>query len=86
MDTQLTFRLPRDVARALARRARERRVPRSHVVREALEAYLAVPAPGPSPLLVRERIAPFVGAVRLDPAAFERDAIMREIRRRNWRP
>jgi len=85
MDDQLTFRLPREVALALARRARERRVPRSRLVREALEAYLGTagaPAAGISP---RQRIAPFVGALALDRAAIERDALARQIRRRNWR-
>lgn len=43
MEDQVTFRLPRAVARVLARRARERGVPKSQLVREALETYLAGP-------------------------------------------
>ena len=42
-DDHLTLRLPRDLARALARWARERGVPKSRVVREAVARYL-VPA------------------------------------------
>jgi predicted transcriptional regulator len=86
MNNQLTFRLPREVALALARRARERRVPKSRLVREALEAYLgtaAAPASRDVPPL--QRIAAFVGALALDRAALERDALARQIRRRNWR-
>ena len=87
MNDQVTFRLPRAVAQALARRARERRVPKSLVVREALEAYLGTPssdapAAGGS---ARQRIAAFVGALRLDSTAIERDPLARRIRRNNWR-
>lgn len=85
MDEQLTFRLPRDVARLLARRARERGVPRSQLVREAVAVYLARPAAETGPIDRRQRIAPYVGAVTLDPAAIERDALARQIRRHNWR-
>ncbi len=85
MDDQLTFRLPRAVARALARRARERQVPKSLLVREALEAYLGAPGGTAEPVDPQVRIAPFVGAVTLDRAAIDRDAIARQIRRRNWR-
>lgn len=85
MEEQVTFRLPREVARLLARRARERGVPKSRLVREALTAYLAGPAAETSPMGVRQRIAPFLGAVILDRASLERDALARQIRRRNWR-
>jgi hypothetical protein len=85
MESQVTFRLPRDVARVLARRARERGVPKSQVVREALETYLAGPAAESGPIDPRQRIAPFIGAATLDPAAIERDAIARQIRQHNWR-
>jgi predicted transcriptional regulator len=43
MDEHLTLRLPRELARALARWARRRRVPKSQVAREAVAAFLAVP-------------------------------------------
>jgi hypothetical protein len=40
-DSHLTLRLPADVARALARWARSRGVPKSQLVREAVARYLA---------------------------------------------
>jgi predicted transcriptional regulator len=46
MDGHLTLRVSKALARALARRARERGVPRSQVVREAVAGYLAG-EPGP---------------------------------------
>ena len=44
MKDYLTLRLPTELARALARWARARRVPKSAVVREAVARYL-VPTP-----------------------------------------
>jgi len=85
MEDQITFRLPRDVARVLARRARERGVPKSQVVREAVATYLTAPPAGPGPIDTRQRIAPFLGAVTLDAAAMERDALAQRIRQHNWR-
>jgi hypothetical protein len=84
MDAQITLRLPRELARALARRARERGVPKSRLVREALESYLAAET-DTAPVAGAERIAPFLGAVRLDLAAVEADDLGRRIRRQNWR-
>jgi predicted DNA-binding protein len=81
---QLTLRLPHDLARTLARRARERRVPKSHLVREALEAYLA----GVQPLDLAaawRRVASMAGSLSLDPAAVERDALASQLRAHNWR-
>jgi len=40
-DDHLTLRLPKDLARALARWARDRGLPKSHVVREAVAYYVA---------------------------------------------
>jgi hypothetical protein len=40
-NSHLTLRLPADLARALARVARGRSVPKSQVVREAVASYLA---------------------------------------------
>lgn len=105
MDDQLTFRIPRALARALAREARGRGVPRSLVVREALSRYLAetvdleaARAPdgtghgasvrsGPRqvPTDPWARVRRFVGAVVLDDAAVEADALARRIRTHNWR-
>ncbi len=48
-DEHLTLRLPRDLARALARWAREHSVPKSQVVREAVARYCLPPAPEPIP-------------------------------------
>lgn len=83
-DDQLTFRLPRELARALTRRARERRVPKSQLVREVLQAYLTG-APAPDPSDAWRRVAPMVGALTLDAAAIERDAIAGQMRAHNWR-
>lgn len=60
-------------------------MPKSLLVREALEAYLGASGPAAHAGDPMRRIAPFVGAVTLDRAAIERDAIARQIRRRNWR-
>jgi hypothetical protein len=87
MRDQLTIRLPREVAQALARRARQRRVPKARLVREALETYLGTggAAAGGGALDPRERIAAFVGAVTLSRSATDRDVIAKRIRRHNWR-
>lgn len=85
MSTQTSFRLPAELSRALARLARQRGVPKSQLVREALERYLAsVDAPS-APMAVRERTATYIGAVRLDVAQDQRDVIAASIRQRNWR-
>ncbi len=85
MDSQITLRLPRDLARALARRAKERRVPKSQLVREAVAQYLA-PA---EPQLTREerweRVKHLVGSVELDMDAVMADPIARQIYEHNWR-
>jgi hypothetical protein len=85
MDSQLTLRIPADLARLLASRARAKGVKRSQLVREALQAYFSVqPAEAPASS-VRERIGSYVGAVSLDHAALERDALTRQLRAHNWR-
>ena len=45
MKSHITLRLPADLARALSRLARTRRVPKSAIVREAVAQYLAPTAP-----------------------------------------
>jgi Arc/MetJ-type ribon-helix-helix transcriptional regulator len=45
MTEYLTLRLPAELARALSRLAKTRRLSKSAVVREAVERYLAPPAP-----------------------------------------
>jgi predicted DNA-binding protein len=85
MEEQLTLRLPRDLARRLAQRARAAGVKRSLVVREALAAYLAEPSVQTPARSVHERIARYIGAVTLDEAAIRRDPVARRIRANNWR-
>jgi len=85
MADQTSFRLPTPLARALARAARARGVPKSQLVREALEQYLAQQEPAQSPATVRERSATYIGSVRLDAEALAADPTARMIRQRNWR-
>ncbi len=46
-DSHLTLRIPADLARALARFARSRGVPKSQVAREAVARYLVPSGPRP---------------------------------------
>lgn len=94
MADQTSFRLPREMLRELTRVAKQRGVPKSVLVREALEAYLAlkpvpVDVPGsasatPSLLSVRDRTAPYIGAINLSGPG-DAEAIADRVRRRNWR-
>ena len=84
MSDQTTFRLPHPLAQALARRARELGIPKSRLVREALEYYLAQEQPL-DPARIRERTAPYLGALRLDPKRLVADPTARLLRERNWR-
>ena len=85
MDDQITLRIPRGLARTLMREARTRGVPKSLLVREALAAYLThgegASGSGEAPA----DLASFIGVVKLDHDALERDALARQIRRHNWR-
>lgn len=88
MDDQLTFRVPAELARRLTAQAKASGVKRSQVVREALHAWLDAPpssAHRSAPVGVRERIASYVGAVSLDRASGERDALVQQLRAHNWR-
>jgi predicted DNA-binding protein len=85
MDDQITLRIPRELARLLARRAKERAVPKSQLVREALRGYLSSGTGEATPTHVRERIARYRGILELDAAAIEADALARQIREHNWR-
>ena len=83
MPDQTSFRLPRDLLRALNRAARERGVPKSQLVREALQAYLIGPsAPAGE---AWERVSHLVGSLSLDRTALEWDQIAQQIRSHNWR-
>ena len=86
MDSQTSFRLPPDMLRALGRLARQRGVPKSQLVREALEQYLAAPPAGNTaqPMSVRERSAPYIGSISLGDQR-DTDEISVRIRRNNWR-
>lgn len=68
-DKHLTLRIPGDLARALARTARERGVPKSQVAREAVGRYLSSPAPvDPAGLVTaRELAARWPSLPRLTP-------------------
>jgi predicted DNA-binding protein len=82
-EDQLTLRLPRELARLLAQRARERGLPKSQLVREAIEAYVAersLPSGA-----AWERVKHMVGSIELDQQAIERDELARQIRDHNWR-
>ena len=85
MDAQLTLRVPAELARRLATRARATGVKRSHLVREALLAYLGPVAERPRSTSVRERLEPYIGAVSLDRPSLERDDLARRLRSHNWR-
>lgn len=79
-EDYLTLRLPRDLARALARWAQERGLAKSGVVREAVARYLAAPASPETTtraLTAAELAARWAGLPRLDAA--EADAFLRDI-------
>lgn len=85
MADQTSFRLPADMLRDLAQAAKQRGVPKSQLVREALELYLANANPPESrELSVRDRSAPYIGAIVLAGPGDSEDIAVR-IRRRNWR-
>ncbi len=57
-DSHLTLRLPADLARALARWARARGLPKSEVAREAVARYLApVPVARPARQITARELA-----------------------------
>ena len=69
-DSHLTLRLPADLARALARWARSRRVPKSQLVREAVTRYLApstAPAARPPQVTARTFAEHWAALPRLTP-------------------
>ena len=83
MSDQSSFRLPKVLTHALNRIARERGVPKSQVVREALQAYLVGTATDAD--AAWRRVAPMIGSVTLDAREIERDALARQIKAHNWR-
>lgn len=84
MDEQTSLRLPREMLRELGRLAKERGVPRSQLVREALELYLARPAAESPVLTVRDRSAPYIGSIDLTGPG-DSESVADRVRRRNWR-
>jgi hypothetical protein len=84
MDEQVTVRLPRAMAQALARQAKARGVKKSLVVREAVAAYLAR-AQRVTPEQLWARLQPFVGSVEGDWDAMMQDPIARQIYEHNFR-
>jgi hypothetical protein len=76
-DAHLSLRLPEALVRGIARRARESGLARSHLVREAVAAYLAGPrAPARHDLTAAELAEHWTRLPRLTPeeaAAFADD-------------
>lgn len=69
-DDYLTLRLSRELARALSRWARDRGVPKSHVVREAVSSYLTPVSSGlesPRTLTAAELAGRWPSLARLSP-------------------
>ena len=85
METQTTFRLPTSLARLLARRARERSVSKSQLVREALEGYLGLGPSSEQAMMVRESAAGYLGSLTLGDSPTGADPVATMIRERNWR-
>lgn len=83
-DDQVTLRIPRELARQLRQQARERGVPSSQIVREALQSYLGGTM-SEDPATTWARVQPLIGSLTVDTAAVERDALAAQIRRHNWR-
>jgi Arc/MetJ-type ribon-helix-helix transcriptional regulator len=83
-DDQVTLRIPRELARALRQQARERGVPSSQIVREALQAYLGATMPE-DPATTWARLTPLIGSLSIGSDAVERDALASQIKRHNWR-
>jgi hypothetical protein len=84
MTDQTSFRLPPAMLRELQRVAIQRGVPKSQLVREALERYLANPAGDAPGLPLSARSAPFIGSINLSGPG-EAEGIADRVRRRNWR-
>jgi predicted transcriptional regulator len=87
MASQTSIRLTPEMLRALSKLARQRGVPKSQLVREAIEQYLATEPAGNAalPMSVRERSAPYIGSIRLSKRD-ELDDVSARMRRQNWRP
>jgi len=84
MDSQITLRLPKELARALAKRAKAQGVPKSQLVRESVVKYLAEPErESDEEYWARNRH--FIGSLTLDHQAMMDDPIARQIYEHNFR-
>jgi len=84
MDSQITLRLPKDLAKALAQRAKAQGVPKSQLVREAVMKYVAEPEPeSDEAFFARNRH--FIGSLSLDHDAMMADPIARQMYEHNFR-
>lgn len=82
---QTSFRLPSSLSRALTQAAAARGVPKSLLVRQALEQFLyPAIASGPE-MVVRECSAPYLGSLILRRGEESADPIAGMIRQHNWR-
>ena len=84
MDAQITLRLPRELARQVARIAKARGQKKSQVVREAVADYISR-SQQETPEQLWARLQPFVGSIQLDHDAMMADPIARQIYEHNWR-
>jgi metal-responsive CopG/Arc/MetJ family transcriptional regulator len=84
MDSQITLRLPRELARALAKCAKARGVPKSQLVREAVMKYVAEPE-RESDEAFWERNKHFIGMLKGDHEAMMADPIARQMYEHNFR-
>jgi len=84
MESQLTLRLPRDLARELARAAKARGLKKSQVVREAVAEYLERRQRETSEQ-IWERVKHFAGSVEMDYDKLMADPIARQIYEHNFR-
>ncbi len=85
MDDQLTLRIPKELARALNRSARQRGLPKSQLVREALREYLHAGIKRPGRATILKRLEAYRGIAPLDMEAIKTDPIARQILEHNWR-
>ncbi len=85
VDDQVTFRIPKELARALIRSAQMRGVPKSQLLREALREYLGHRSAAPDRATILERLEAYRGIASLDHAAIEADPVARQIYEHNWR-
>ena len=82
MEDQLTIRLPRELSRALRRRAAEMQRKPSEVVRIAVREFLAIP--DPSHQRPADRVRDLIGSLNSgvpDLAIRHRDYLIKKLRR-----